>query len=181
MADAISVVLLLVTLLIGTKAIRAFRQSKLAVTESASLLGVIVNALTSRIQVSESVVNELRSDFDTISQRSTDVESEQARLRANYLQLLRHLHEALTNDRRLIVELQQLKIKFGVNATTQDWTRSKTTGCTRTNSASLSRWRHLVLVDSNRTSDRRDPCVKGPRRRRISDGVLRDHASTWPD
>jgi DNA-binding MarR family transcriptional regulator len=111
--DATSVALLLLSLLIGTKALRAFRQSKQAVTESASLLEVIVNGLTSRMEVSESVVKELQSDFDAVSRRSTSVDSEQTRLRANQIQLLHHLQEALTNDRRLIFELQQLKTKLG--------------------------------------------------------------------
>jgi len=107
--DAVSLGLLAFTLFIGNRAIRFFRQSRQAINEAASLLEVIVNALTSRIEVSESVVNDLRSDFATVSRRTAGVETEQARLRANHLQLLRHLQEALTHDRRLILELQQLK------------------------------------------------------------------------
>lgn len=110
--DAVSLCVLLLALFIGTRAVRAFRQSKQALTESASLLGVVVNALTSRIQVSESVVNNLRLNMDTLKYQNTGIESEQAQLRANYLTLLHHMHEALGNDRRLILELEQMKTKL---------------------------------------------------------------------
>lgn len=109
--DAVSVALLLATLFIGAKAIRGFRQSKQAISESASLLEVIVNALMSRIQVSESAVNQLHSNFATVNQRSNGLEDEQVQLRGNYLQVLHQLQETLTNDRKFVLELEQLKTK----------------------------------------------------------------------
>jgi len=110
--DAVSLCVLLLTLFIGRRAVRAFRQSKQAVTESASLLGVVVNALTSRIQVSESVVDSLRLNMDTLVHRNTGMETEQTRLGSNYLTLLHYMHEALDNDRRLILQLEQIKTRL---------------------------------------------------------------------
>jgi hypothetical protein len=103
---------LILALTIGNRTLRAFRQSKQAISESASLLGTVVNALTSRIQTSESIVNDLRWKTDAIIHRNADVESEQARLRTHYLVLLHHTHEALSNDRRLILELEQIKSRL---------------------------------------------------------------------
>jgi len=107
--DAFSLVLLVLTLLIGWRAIRAFRQSKQAVVESASLLEAIVTALTSRIQASELAADQLRSDFNTISQRNDQLANEQVRLQTGYAELLDHMLEVLTNDRRFGLELEQLK------------------------------------------------------------------------
>ena len=92
---------------------RAFRQSKQAVAESASFLSVIVTALTSRVEASESLVRDLGMKFETFAQRTSDLESGQSNFRTNYLQVLRYLQEALSNDRRFIVELEQLKTRFG--------------------------------------------------------------------
>lgn len=63
-ADAASIVVLLVVVFIGGYAIRNFKRSKQALTESASLISVIVDALTSRIQESESAVNMVRTEVD---------------------------------------------------------------------------------------------------------------------
>jgi len=97
---------------VGFRAVRAFRQSKQAVAESASLLSVIVTALTSRVQASESLVSDLGVKFDAFDQRTSNLESEQSNVRTNYLQVLRHLQEVLSNDKRLILELEQLKTKL---------------------------------------------------------------------
>lgn len=105
-------VLLAFTVIVGTRAIHAFRQSKQAVTESASLISVIVDALSSRVEQSEFVMNELQSDMENVKQRSAGLEGEQASLRSSHLQLLRHLQEILANDKHLILELGQLKEKF---------------------------------------------------------------------
>jgi mannose/fructose/N-acetylgalactosamine-specific phosphotransferase system component IID len=58
-ADVISILVLIFALVVGWKAVRSFRQSRQAVTESASLLGVIVNSIGSRIESSESIVRNL--------------------------------------------------------------------------------------------------------------------------
>jgi predicted transcriptional regulator len=108
-ADAVSVAVLVFMVIAATKALHAFRQSKQALRESASLIGVIVSALSSRVEVSESALGELQSGLDVVSRRSAELEGGQADLRSSYLQLLRYLQEILSNDRTLILELEQLK------------------------------------------------------------------------
>lgn len=112
MVDAVSVAVLIFVVIAATKAIRGFRDSKQAVTESASLISVIVSALSSRIEQSQSVVKDLQSGFDSVLRRSAEVEGEQANLRSAYLQLLHYLQEILSNDKKLILELEQLKARI---------------------------------------------------------------------
>jgi hypothetical protein len=107
--DILSVAVLAFIVVVGYRAVRAFKQSKQAVTESASILGVVVSALSSRVQASESLVADLRRGFDTITHRSAELEGEQSDLRGNYLHVLGYLQEILSNDKRLILELEQLK------------------------------------------------------------------------
>ena len=109
--DAASVVVLIFVLTVGSKAVRYFRQSKQAVTESASLISAVVDALSSRVEVSESIVNEVKSGFQALNRRSNNLEDDQAKLRTGYLQLLNRLEEILSNDKKLISELEQLKAK----------------------------------------------------------------------
>ena len=110
--DILSVLILILVIVVAWKTVRGFRQSRQAVTESASVLGVIVDSLTSRIESSESVVLKLRADFQTIARRSVDAESRQSDLQASYLQVLRYLQDAMSNEKRLIVELEQLKSRL---------------------------------------------------------------------
>jgi hypothetical protein len=110
--DLLSVALLVFVIFVGYRAVRAFRQSKQAVRESGSILGVIVSALNSRIEASESLVTDVRTSFDMISQRSAELEGEQRNLRSSYLQVLGCLQEVLSNDKRLISELDQLKTRL---------------------------------------------------------------------
>lgn len=105
-------IVLIFAVLVGRKAVRAFKQSRQAVSESASLLSIIVNALTSRIESSESVVNNLRSEFESVTDRSAELEGKQSNLQASYLQVLRYLQDILSNDKRLVFELEQLKSRL---------------------------------------------------------------------
>ena len=98
----------------GYRALLAFKQSKQAVTESASILAVIVNALTCRIETSESLVADLQEGLDGVNQRSATVEGEQSNLRTSYLHVLDRLEEILSNDKRLILELGRLKASLTV-------------------------------------------------------------------
>jgi hypothetical protein len=107
--DALSVAVLVFLVFVGSKAIRAFRESKQAVVESGSLLNVIVTALTSRVEASESLVSDLRTQFKDVSERSAEVEREHIELRDAYHRALYYLQEILVNDRKLIIELEQLK------------------------------------------------------------------------
>ena len=111
-ADAASIVVLLVVVFIGGYAIRNFKRSKQALTESASLISVIVDALTSRIQESESAVNIVRTEVDGLKTRSAGIEWEQSALQTSHLQLLQSLQETLNNDKRMIAELESLKRKI---------------------------------------------------------------------
>jgi hypothetical protein len=112
--DLISAAVLIFAVFVGGRSLRAFRQSRQAVNESASLLQVIVSSLSLRIQYSESVLNELRSRFEAVDRRSGELETGQADLRSTYLQVLNHLQEILSNDKRLIHEVEQMKTRFAV-------------------------------------------------------------------
>ncbi len=112
--DLLSVAILVFIFSVGYRALLAFKQSKQAVTESASILGVIVNALTSRIEASESLVVELQEGLGGVGQHSATLESEQSNLRKSYLQVLDRFEEILSNDKRLILELEQLKTSLTV-------------------------------------------------------------------
>ncbi len=112
--DAISLLFLAFIGILGSKAIHAFRQSKQAVEESASLISVIVDALSTRLGQSEHIVNQLHSDVEGAKKQSAALEGEQAILRSSHLQLLRHLQEILADDRRLIEELEQLETRVSV-------------------------------------------------------------------
>jgi chromosome segregation ATPase len=110
--DLISAAVLVFAFFVGGRSLRAFRQSRQAVNESASLLQIIVSSVSSRIQQSESVLNDLRSRFETVDRRSSELELGQTDLRSAYLQVLKHLQEILSNDKRLVGELEQIKTKF---------------------------------------------------------------------
>jgi TolA-binding protein len=113
--DAASIAVLIIVLAIGSTAVRYFRQSKQAVTESASLISVVVEALSSRVEVSESIVSQVKSGFEALSQRNDNLERDQEKLRTGYLQLLQRLEEILSNDKKLIAELEQLKGKVATS------------------------------------------------------------------
>ena len=125
--DLLYVAVLVFIFSVGYKALRAFKQSKQAVTESASILEVIVNALTSRIRASESLVEDLQERIDGVSQRGTALEAEQSNLRTDYLQVLHRLEEILSNDKRMILELDQLKISL-VSSQQKETETRKTSG-----------------------------------------------------
>lgn len=103
---------LVLVLIVGNNAIRAFRQSKQAVTESASLISVIVDALSSRIQRSESVMKQLRSDCEAIMGRSDALAGEQTSLRTSHKETLHHFQEILSNEKKLLLEFEQVKSKL---------------------------------------------------------------------
>jgi len=110
--DLVSVLCLVLAVIVGSKAIRAFQQSKQAVTESTSLISVIVDALSSRIQRSESFMVQIRSDIEATTRRNDTLAGEQVSLRASHQETLHHLQEVLSNDKKLILEFEQLKSKL---------------------------------------------------------------------
>ncbi len=111
-ADAVSVAVFVILAFFASKVVHGFKQSKQALAESASLISVIVDALSSRVEQSESVVNQVQTELDGLKARSAGLEWGQASLRSSHLQLLHSLKEVLTNDKRLIGDLEQLKTKF---------------------------------------------------------------------
>jgi len=110
--DLISILSLCVVAVVGLKAVRSFQQSRQAVVESASLLTVIVDALTSRIQRSESALINLRSDLATVARRGDTIEREQRQFHTSYEQMMRQLQDALSNEKKLITDLEQLRLKI---------------------------------------------------------------------
>ena len=112
LVDAVSILSLILVSVVGWKAIQAFRQSKQAVAESASIITVIVDALTARIQRSESVTHKLRSEMETVARHNEGLEEGQANLRTSHIQLLNQVQEILANDKKLVLELEQLKTRF---------------------------------------------------------------------
>jgi DNA-binding MarR family transcriptional regulator len=110
--DAVSAVVLVILVLLAAKAVHAFKQSKQALMESASIISVIVDALSSRIEQSESVVSQVQTEMDGLKTRIGGTEWEEAELRSSNLQLLKRLEEVLSNDKRLVVDLENLKARF---------------------------------------------------------------------
>ena len=110
--DIVSAVVLVVLIPIAAKAVNAFKQSKQALMESASIISVIVDALTSRIEQSESVLAQAQAEMDGLKTRIGGVEWEHAELRSSNLQVLKRLEEVLSNDKRLVVDLENLKARF---------------------------------------------------------------------
>jgi regulator of replication initiation timing len=110
--DFTSIVILVFVVFVGYRTIRAFKESKQAVRESASILDIIVGALTSRIEASESVVGDLRTDFRRVGQQTMELQDRQKSLRTGYEQLLGYIQEIMSNDRNLILELEQLKTRL---------------------------------------------------------------------
>jgi DNA-binding MarR family transcriptional regulator len=109
LANLGSALLILAAIVTAIMAFRGFKQSKQAIVESASLITVIVGALTSRIETSEALVTQLRSDFDSINTRQTKFEETNASSQTEYVHLLGYVQELLTYDKRFVTELTELK------------------------------------------------------------------------
>jgi DNA-binding MarR family transcriptional regulator len=107
--DVISVVSLCLALIVGLKSVRSFRQSKQAVIESASLLNVIVDSLSSRIQRSESALTMLRSEMTTGAREGDALEVKQSQLQASYEQMTHELQDFLSNGKKVVADLEQLR------------------------------------------------------------------------
>ena len=118
-ANLVPVLLLTATIVAAFLALRGFRQSRQALSESASLITVIVSALTSRIETSENLIVQLRSDVDSINTRHTDFEKTNTSVRTEYANLLGYVQELLTYDKRFVSELTKLKTRLAVLPQTQ--------------------------------------------------------------
>jgi|SRR5208283_762243 len=112
-ANLVPVLLLTVTIVTAFLALRGFRQSRQALSESASLITVIVSALTSRIETSENLIVQLRSDVDSINTRH-NFEKTNPSVRTEYVNLLGYVQELLTYDKRFVNELTKLKTRLAV-------------------------------------------------------------------
>ena len=107
--DAFSLLSLGLVSGLGLKAVRSFQQSRQAVVESASLLSVIVDALTSRMERTETALITLRSELATVSRRDETLQTAQTRLQSRLEEAIRQLQDVTSNDRRLIQDLEQLR------------------------------------------------------------------------
>src|SRR5208282_209582 len=112
LANLVPVLLLTATIVTTFLALRGFRQSRQALSESASLITVIVSALTSRIETSENLIIQLRSDVDSINTHHTDFEKTNTSVRREYVNLLAYVQELLTYDKRFVSELTELKTRL---------------------------------------------------------------------
>ena len=110
--DGVSLLSLVLVSILGWRTIHAFRQSKQAVTESASLVSVIVDALTIRMQHTESATHKLRTEMSKVTYRSDSIETAQAEIRKSHDRLLSQLQDAFANDKKLLAELEQLKSRL---------------------------------------------------------------------
>ncbi|MGO9644525.1 MAG: MarR family transcriptional regulator [Candidatus Bathyarchaeia archaeon] len=119
LANLVPVLLLTATIVTAFLALRGFRQSRQALSESASLITVIVSALTSRIETSEDLIIQLRSDVDSINIHHTDFEKTNTSVRREYVNLLAYVQELLTYDKRFVSELAELKTRLVVLPQTQ--------------------------------------------------------------
>jgi DNA-binding MarR family transcriptional regulator len=117
--DLVPVVLLAASVITAFLAVRGFRQSRQALSESAVLISVIVGALTSRIETSENLILQLRSDVDSINRRDIDLKTIKTSERAEYVNLLNYLQELLTFDKRFVTELTKLKTRLATIQQTQ--------------------------------------------------------------
>lgn len=111
--DVASLATFFALFLLAMRAKHAFKQSKQALVESASIVSVIVDALSSRLEKTESVVSSVQAEIDALKTHGNGLEWEQASVRSSYLQLLAKMQEMLSNDKRLIDEVEQLKNKLG--------------------------------------------------------------------
>ena len=111
-ANFVPVLLLTATIVTAFLALRGFRQSRQALSESASLITVIVSALISRIETSEDLIVQLRSDINSINARHIDFEKINTSVRTEYVNLLGYVQELLTYDKRFVSELTELKTRL---------------------------------------------------------------------
>jgi len=118
LTDIVPVILLSAAIITAFLAIRGFKQSRQALSESAALISVVVGALTSRIETSENLILQLRSDVDSINRRDVDLQKNTAE-RTQYVNLLNCLQELLTYDQRFVSELTKLKTRLATIQQTQ--------------------------------------------------------------
>jgi DNA-binding MarR family transcriptional regulator len=118
LTDIVPVVLLSATIITAFLAVRGFKQSRQALSESAALISVVVGALTSRIETSENLILQLRSDVDSINRRDIDLQKNTSE-RTEYVNLLNYLQELLTYDKRFVIELTKFKTRLETIQQTQ--------------------------------------------------------------
>jgi len=111
-ANVVPTVLLAVTIITAILANRGFRQSRQALSESASLITLIVGALTSRMETSENLIVQLRSEVDSMNAHHANIEKTSTSGRAEYANLLGYVQELLLYDKRFVIELTELKSRL---------------------------------------------------------------------
>jgi DNA-binding MarR family transcriptional regulator len=109
--DLVSAGILVILASLAARAVHAFKESKQALRESASIISVIVDALTSRIEQSESAINQTQTEAAGLNTRIGAMEWERAEIRSSRLQTLKRLEEALNSNKRVLAEVENLKAK----------------------------------------------------------------------
>ncbi len=110
--NAISVLVLLFLVYVGAKTVRAFKEGRQALIESASILDAIVRALSFRMEQSELALEDLKASLEEWDRRANRIQGEHGALITSQLNTLRYVQDLMSNDRRLIQELAQLKTRF---------------------------------------------------------------------
>jgi DNA-binding MarR family transcriptional regulator len=110
-SDVVSVIFLVSSVLTARWALHGFRQSRQALREAASYVTVIVGALSSRIESTETVVNQLRSTIAADAENTSSQEF-QASLRAKYEELYTSIQELASNDKRILQDFEQLESRL---------------------------------------------------------------------
>lgn len=92
-------------------ALRGFRQSKQALGEAASYVGVIVGALSPRIESLEELSNQLRDALGVLSAESTGLRSSDSSLESRCRDLEKSVESVLTQHKQILHELEGLRSK----------------------------------------------------------------------
>jgi DNA-binding CsgD family transcriptional regulator len=108
--DSASVGLFIFAVLIARWALLGFKHSKQALREAASFVSVIVSALSPRIEGLEASVNQLRGAMNKDGKQFIDVRAALNNLQSKYDELYGVIQELLSNDKRLIKELEELRM-----------------------------------------------------------------------
>jgi DNA-binding CsgD family transcriptional regulator len=108
--DSVSVGLFILAVVIARWALVGFKQSKQALREAASFVSVIVSALSPRIEGLEAGVNQLRGAMNKERNQFIDARDALNNLQSKYEELHSVIQALLSNDKRLIKELEELRM-----------------------------------------------------------------------
>jgi hypothetical protein len=108
-SDWFSVILLPLTVLTATWALRGFNQSRQALKESASYVTLIVGALSPRIESLEFAASQLQKQVNDSDLRSKSLQDSESSLEVRCDGLFKSMQELSASYRGVIQDLEQLK------------------------------------------------------------------------